>query len=398
MSKITFNFAFTQMSNDNLQQMFQIINNRRMSPLEYKPVAQRSEDYIPSAKHHIIPRSWYKHNGYDVDNSSYNVIRLSIIEHIKVHILLAKYYKDINDNTMYYAMLQSVQFIFNGTGLDPMSIELDDDILKILEFVYEDSCKIRSKMAKERWENLPEEVKLTHGKKISQALLNMDPIKKAAYSKLISIARKAYLTSLSEEEKLRQQNLRIESSRITVANWSDERRKEVNTRRGVSISKAWEELPLEKKLEHNEHLSKICKQTWENATEEERQQRIANSKAGQKEFWANASDEYKDEYSQIRKNLWLNMSDAEHQEHANKTSIGTKKAFANLPDDSRERIRANGRKRKGSIHIYNEELKIHKFLSHEKAQYFLENENYVLGNPERRWKKERLALLTINRE
>ena len=48
-----------------------------------------------------------------------------------------------------------------------MSIELDDDILKILEFVYEDSCEIRSKIAKERWENLPEEVKLTHGKKIS---------------------------------------------------------------------------------------------------------------------------------------------------------------------------------------------------------------------------------------
>ena len=41
-------------------------------------------------KHHIIPRCYYKHYNLAVDNSSNNVVKLSISDHILAHYYLYK--------------------------------------------------------------------------------------------------------------------------------------------------------------------------------------------------------------------------------------------------------------------------------------------------------------------
>ena len=49
------------------------------------------------ASHHIIPRSWYKQNNLQIDESKSNKIFLLHKDHCIAHILLAQYYIERNN-------------------------------------------------------------------------------------------------------------------------------------------------------------------------------------------------------------------------------------------------------------------------------------------------------------
>ena len=62
--------------------MFDLIDFRRRTPLEWLPVEARDASYVMIHKHHIVPRAWFKVNKLPVDNSKENLVNLTILEHI----------------------------------------------------------------------------------------------------------------------------------------------------------------------------------------------------------------------------------------------------------------------------------------------------------------------------
>lgn len=64
--------------NQHFCMMLNIINAARLNPPAY------------GEQHHIIPRSYFKANGLEIDNSERNLVLLTREDHRKVHILAAK--------------------------------------------------------------------------------------------------------------------------------------------------------------------------------------------------------------------------------------------------------------------------------------------------------------------
>ena len=144
------NIYSDKQSNKFLIQMFKIINYRKQHKLEFIPVKDRTETYIPSEDHHIIPKAFYRKNNMSIDNSIQNRVRLTYEEHIKVHILLCQYFKEKNDKQLYYAMIRSLTILNNR--LNPAIIDkLSDDDIKELANAKKNVGKIISEQfTKER--------------------------------------------------------------------------------------------------------------------------------------------------------------------------------------------------------------------------------------------------------
>lgn len=68
--------------NQHFVAMMNIINASRLNPPEH------------GHRHHIIPKSWFKAKGIDVDNSSKNIVLLSVEDHAKIHKLAYLCIKD----------------------------------------------------------------------------------------------------------------------------------------------------------------------------------------------------------------------------------------------------------------------------------------------------------------
>lgn len=147
---VTYDTVFSdRMTNPILIEMFKIINNRRINKLiQIYPVSKRPDNYIHCVKHHIIPKSWYFREGFPVNNTEYNLINLTIIEHIKVHMLLAKYFDEKNDVYMKEAMYSAVACILGQNKKDPniFNIQIENpEIQKILDDVYKQKALKLSK-------------------------------------------------------------------------------------------------------------------------------------------------------------------------------------------------------------------------------------------------------------
>lgn len=78
--------------NQHFVAMMNIINRARRCNLEGK-----------FEKHHIIPRCFYKKKGLEVDNSSSNLVHLTLEEHRKVHQLAYLCAKDFMKSSLDYA-------------------------------------------------------------------------------------------------------------------------------------------------------------------------------------------------------------------------------------------------------------------------------------------------------
>ena len=91
-------------------------------------------------QHHIIPRSYYKHNNLEIDNSKENLVNLLYKDHILAHYYLCLCTK----GNLKYKMFISIQYIKGY--LKKNNIEVDFDITKLNDYqiMYEDYKKFNS--------------------------------------------------------------------------------------------------------------------------------------------------------------------------------------------------------------------------------------------------------------
>jgi len=84
--------------NEYLDKYIQLINNHSKSYIKFK-----------TQKHHIIPRAYFKHNNYKLDNSKNNLVCLTYKDHILAHYYLYKCSKGwFND-----CMLRALTYLSN---------------------------------------------------------------------------------------------------------------------------------------------------------------------------------------------------------------------------------------------------------------------------------------------
>lgn len=77
-------------SNCYLRGYFKIIDYRYENPSK--------NDY--SERHHIVPKCWFRINGFGNGDRMENIVVLSPKEHLKVHVLLVHYFNSVNDVCM----------------------------------------------------------------------------------------------------------------------------------------------------------------------------------------------------------------------------------------------------------------------------------------------------------
>lgn len=147
---VTYDTAFRdRQTNPILIKMFDVINNRRKNVLhQIYPVSARPADYVHCVKHHIIPKSWFYKTGWPLDNTEYNTVNLTVIEHLKVHMLLKEYYEQKNDIRMAEAMAGAVSCIFGQNKKDQTVISYaqleDPNVKETIDWIYDRKAKTLS--------------------------------------------------------------------------------------------------------------------------------------------------------------------------------------------------------------------------------------------------------------
>lgn len=122
---------------------------------------------VKGHRHHIIPRSWFKWKGIEIDNSKDNLVILSPEEHLKVHKLAALCAKE---SYLRGAMLAAIGLLSNGER--PLGIHPTDDTkFKIKNSVhkwYKDNREEHIQKTKEGMKKVPyEKLAYWKGKKLS---------------------------------------------------------------------------------------------------------------------------------------------------------------------------------------------------------------------------------------
>lgn len=220
----------------------------------------------------------------------------------------------------------------------------------------------------------------------------MPPEQKEQYRKTLSTTRKAYLASLTKEEKKAQNMLGAQSRAKTRSGWSEEKKQEVSANQSKGLKKFWNNVSEDFLNEYCSVRSKSQKRHWDSLSPSQRKVKIDKCTAGLCKHWDEVSEEYRENYRQIHRDIWINMPEDQQIEHSKKTSIGTKKAFSAMSKDEydamcQKHVEA-GKLRKGSIHVYREDPRDHKFVHAEQAKDLVEKHGYKYGNPSRRWKRE----------
>lgn len=83
----------------------------------------------PSHNHHIIPKSYYRHNNLEVDNTASNLVRLTVKNHILAHYYLAKCSKQS------YFKLSNIWSVCYMLRLNKnISLAQLDDYIEIVDF------------------------------------------------------------------------------------------------------------------------------------------------------------------------------------------------------------------------------------------------------------------------
>lgn len=137
-------------TNQFLIKMFQIIDYRKLHPLTFLPLKERTKNYIQVRRHHIIPKSFFRKHKLKIDNSPNNLVLLTCEEHIKVHILLCQYFKDKHDIQMYYAMVRALSFLNSQITNDIIDKLTDNDIKELANARKNVGQIISKKFTKER--------------------------------------------------------------------------------------------------------------------------------------------------------------------------------------------------------------------------------------------------------
>lgn len=180
-------------SNIYLLEMFKIIKFRRENPLVYLPVCKRTQSYIYNEEHHIVPRAWFKINHTVVDNSKWNLIRLSFKEHLIIHILLKRYFKEVGDHKLAKASTKAIAALglrkskllqvekLSLSSVLNINIPLEIEYARVEAATYK--CNIKSTLGKIIVTNSYGQAKYVFPNKIPNGFYPGSPLKGRPFSK-----------------------------------------------------------------------------------------------------------------------------------------------------------------------------------------------------------------------
>ena len=359
---MTINEFYKDQTNPFFIRMKQILDYRRQNMLtNINSIKDRPKNYIKCQKHHIIPKSWYRHHGYEIDNSPTNIIYLTPGEHLEVHVLMREYFKSINDLDMYYAMALAIDKMSNGNDEWINRIVNDDKEKAFFLKIYEENLNKAAEATSYRYKQMTPEQRALLSKHISDGWKNMN---KDTYDKLcdnrVEIGKMLWKDSSyktgSEEWKQHQS----ESQKRAWANKSDIQREIENQKR----SETWKNMPEERKQQLRNEQVKIQKDRWEKTTKEQKEQhakKISNA------YW-NKSQEERDLHQQHRKE-------------------SMKRHYANLTPEQRKQLsKRNSEKIKGRVWMSNDKQMKTKQVKPEQVNELLA-QGWIFGNKVHKYKK-----------
>lgn len=343
--------------------MKSILDYRRQNVLTYiSSTKDRPTNYIKCQKHHIIPKSWYRHHGYEIDDTQNNTIYLTPSEHLEIHVLMREYFKSVNDLDMYYAMALAIDKMSNG-NIDWINKIVNDDKEKAFFLkTYEENLDNAAKATMYRYKQMTPEQRALLSKHISDGWKNMD---KDAYDSLCSkrstIGKKlwkdpSYKTG-SEEWKQHQS----ESQKQAWANKSD----------------------IQKEIENQKR-----RETWKNMPEERKQQLRNEQVKIQTELWNAKSKDEKQKHGKKISNSYKNRSAESRALQKKRQSESRKKYLASLTEKEKQKMSLERRSRKW---MSNDNLMISRMVHPNEIQQLLDD-GWIFGNKSYWYKK--LKLLT----
>lgn len=347
--------------------MKEILDFRRSNPLHYiNEIKNRPATYIKCQRHHIIPRSWYRHHGYTIDNSYENTIYLTPSEHLEVHVLLREYFKSINDLDMYYSMALAIDKMTNGNSQWIDTI-VNNDIEKSFYLkIYEENINIAAEATAYRYKTMTPEERMKLSQHISDGWKNMD---KDTYDNLCK--------------------KRVEIGKML---WTDQ-----NYKTG---SDEWKKHQSESQKRAQENKSEMQKEiekqkradTWKNMPEKRKQQLKDDQSRIQTERWKNISDEERKKHGEKISNAYKNTTPEHRALHRKRQSESIKKHFASLSDEEREKMRKKcALASKGRKFMSNDKLMKTIQAKPEQIQELL-NQGWFIGNKSRIYKKLKSAI------
>ena len=355
---MTFNEFYSQTDNPFYIRMKEILDYRQQNKLTYiNSVKDRPDDYIKCQKHHIIPRCWYRHHGYEIDNSKENIIYLTPGEHLEIHVLMREYFKSINDLDMYYAMALAIDKMTNGTSewIENVVNNTNEKDYYLKE--YENNIDIAAEATAYRYKKMTPEERIKLSQQISDGWKNMD---KNAYDKLC--------------------DKRVEIGKMlwidpNYKTGSDEWRKN----QSESQKRAWEnKSEAQKELEKQ----KRC-ETWKNMPEEKKQQLRDEQVKIQTDRWNKKSKKDKKEHGKKISQAYQNKSEEKKKLHQKRKSEALKRYYKNLSKEEKEKI---SQERKSRRWMSNDKLMICRYVQPKDIQKLLD-QAWVFGHKIKIYKK-----------
>ncbi len=342
--------------------MMEIIDYRRKNVLVYiNSVKDRPKDYIKCQRHHIIPRAWYRHHGYEIDNSKDNIVYLTPSEHLEVHVMLREYFKCVNDLDMHYAMALAVDRMSNGNPEWIDKVVNDDNEKQFFLKTYEDNINKAAEATAYRYRQMSPEERAELAQKISDGWKNMD---KDRYDKLCDKRIEngkmfwtdpSYKTG-SEEWKQHQS----ESQKRARANKSDAQ-KEAERQRQIDF---WKNMPEERKQQLRDEQVRI-----------------------QTERWNNKSEEEKRKHAEKISQAYQNKSEEKKRLHQERRSESMKRYFQNMtPEQKKALSQQRSTISKGKKFMSNDKLMKVIQVRPEQIPELLE-QGWIVGNRSKHYKK-----------
>lgn len=360
LQSIPFNIAIDKVFADRhdnpwLIEMFKIIELRKTpgSILRKLPHKLRDKTYIEVQKHHIIPKAWYKHNNYEIDNTDDNIVLLTIAEHVKVHYYLKCYFTRNKDAYMHYAMLQSLDYTCNGNNhslAELTTLIIDDQLITDIETGIIEARKLRNFY----WNNLTEEQRKVHSDKLKNFYARMSTEEKQLFAEkqriksikmwknrtteqknAIGKAISKSLQSRTQAQKTKQyqqmwntirslpieQQQKIHENRLAgnkrfLDSMTPEQRKNYDNARMKKRFATEKARSIEKQKQIHENKVEQVKKQWENFSEEQKQKRI-DALTGKNKTKQEKQEQYK-KIAESNRIAWKNMSNEKRESISNK--------------------------------------------------------------------------------
>lgn len=130
-----------------LEEIEEFIHNEYFEKYKNLIIANKNLEYKSGAthKHHVIPRAYYKCKNLPVDNTSCNMVNLSIKDHIRAHIYLSKCVAGNSDLQIKLSYPASFIYYSNKDAME----RVDDDILQDIQTIYEHTYELRKQKMSE---------------------------------------------------------------------------------------------------------------------------------------------------------------------------------------------------------------------------------------------------------